>query len=335
MIDPVSHFRYPDEWTAKCSEEDRRIAESGFGMLTSDGNVLKRGFTTGSTAAAAAFAAAASLGGTEIFSSHILLPCGLYADVPSYGNCGEGRAEKYAGDYPSDVTAGIEISARAVPAEKISLEFGNGVGRFTRDTPRYKCGDAAVSPSAHAEILQAVEDGCKISGVAGAAVMISIPQGEAVVKLTLNKKVGVEGGISVVGTTGFVEPWDDHLTDTMEQRIADADDVVITTGRVGLRYSRLLFPDAEVILAGSKIAAALSASKGCRSGVLCGLPGLILRFFHPDTAMSRGFATVEEMIGSPNGGQYLNEELDAAKALYPHVRIVILDREGAVIGERE
>ncbi len=77
-------------------------------------------------------------------------------------------------------------------------------------------------------------------------VFLTIPDGRRIGALTLNPKDGIEGGISVVGTTGFVEPWDDHLSETVSERISGAKNVVITTGRIGLRYSRLLFPEYEV-----------------------------------------------------------------------------------------
>ena len=130
-----------------------------------------------------------------------------------------------------------------------------------------------------------------------------------------------------------MEPWDDHLSETMEERISSASAVVITTGRIGLRYSRLLFPDHESVLAGSKIAEALSASKHCKSVVLCGLPGLILRHFNPETATSRGFATVEELIASPAGSVALDEELGYIKEKYPDIRVCIISRDGKVMGD--
>ena len=119
----------------------------------------------------------------------------------------------------------------------------------------------------------------------------------------------------------------------MEERISSASAVVITTGRIGLRYSRLLFPDHESVLAGSKIAEALSASKHCKSVVLCGLPGLILRHFNPETATSRGFATVEELIASPAGSVALDEELGYIKEKYPDIRVCIISRDGKVMGD--
>ena len=332
VSDPVSGFVYPESWTAQCSAADLSLAKSGFGVLTADGRVLRRGFTTGATAAAAVYAACASLK-EPVFVSPVTLPCGIVAEIPSEGRNGVGTARKYSGDYPSDITAGICIRAEATPSESLQLNAGFGVGRFVRDTPRYKTGDAAISPPAMHTILRAAEAGCRAAGIPAASVLLTIPEGNRIGEQTLNPKIGVVGGISLVGTTGFVEPWDDHLSETMGERIAAAESVVITTGRIGLRYSRLLFPNHESILAGSKIAEALTASKCCKSVVLCGLPGLILRYFNPDVATSKGFATVEELIASADGPAALAAELKTIKTDYPHIRVCIISREGTIIGD--
>jgi cobalt-precorrin-5B (C1)-methyltransferase len=335
MIDPVTGFAYPESWVMKCCDEKAlALAKSGFGVLTSNGSVLQRGFTTGSTAAAACYAAAVSLGFPSDVSP-IMLPCGILAEIPATGRDGEGTARKFSGDYPTDITSGILICAKASPADKIMLETGEGVGRFVRDTPRYAKGDAAVSPPAKKEILDAISAACKAAGIRGASVFLTIPDGRRIGAQTLNPKVGVEGGISVVGTTGFVEPWDDHLSETVGERIRDAEKVVITTGRIGLRYSRLLFPEYEVVLAGSKIAEGLAAAEHCANAIICGLPGLILRFFNQEAATSRGFATVEEMIAGPDSKTVLEEELALAKHNYPWLRMVIIDRSGQVLGDTE
>ncbi len=235
MIDPVTGFAYPESWTAKCRDaEALAIAKSGFGVLTSTGSVLRRGFTTGSTAAAACYAAVASLS-APVETAPIMLPCGILAEIPAVGKDGEGSARKYSGDYPHDITVGILICAKASPAECVSLETGEGIGRFVRDTPRYQTGASAVSPSAKKEILDAISSACRAAGLSGAAVLLTIPDGRRIGAMTLNPKVGIDGGISVVGTTGFVEPWDDHLSETVSERIAGAKNVVITTGRIGLR----------------------------------------------------------------------------------------------------
>ncbi|MBQ3719048.1 MAG: cobalt-precorrin-5B (C(1))-methyltransferase, partial [Methanomicrobium sp.] len=294
MIDPVSGFEYPKAWIDLCDAESLELVRTGFGVLTAGGKVLKRGFTTGSTASAAVYAAVASLK-APVSSSPILFPCGIRADIPATGKNGVGEAKKYSGDYPSDITSGILIRAVAEPADEISVDTGVGIGRYDRDTPRYKKGAPAIGKNAFEEILKAAAEGCRFAGIKGAKVILTIPDGERIGQLTLNPRIGVVGGISIVGTTGFVEPWDDHLSETIGERIEKADKVVVTTGRIGLRYSRLLFPEHEVVLAGSKISEALTAAEKCKNAVICGLPGLILRYFNPDVALSRGFNTVEEL----------------------------------------
>ncbi|MDY3202879.1 MAG: cobalt-precorrin-5B (C(1))-methyltransferase, partial [Methanocorpusculum sp.] len=177
MIDPVTGFAYPESWTEKCRDEKAlAAAKSGFGLLTSTGAVLRRGFTTGSTAAAACYAAVASLA-FPVASAPILLPCGILAEIPAVGKDGKGHARKFSGDYPNDITAGILICAKASPAGEISLETGEGVGRFVRETPRYQKGAAAVSPPAKKEILDAISSACRAAGLPGASVILTIPDG--------------------------------------------------------------------------------------------------------------------------------------------------------------
>lgn len=331
MIDPVNGFPYPEAWVRLCTDEAARyLARSGFGVLTANDTVLRRGFTT-ETTEAAAFAAVASLCGAEVLEAEVLLPCGIRALVPACGRNGYGEARKFSGDYPDDVTAGIVITAEAKPSETVLLAAGEGIGRFVRATPRYGLGDPAISLQVRAEILGVIEVACCLTGVADAEVILRIPEGVRIGALTLNPKVGVLGGISMVGTTGFVEPWDDHLTETLGERIATASDVVITTGRTGLRFSRLLFPECEVVLAGSKIAEALSATEHCRSVVVCGLSGLILRFFLLKVATMRGFSTVEELAASAGGRAAMEAEVLDAMRRFPRVRVVLLDRSGPVL----
>ena len=81
------------------------------------------------------------------------------------------------------------------------------------------------------------------------------------------------------------------------ERIAAADRPVLTTGRVGLRFSRILFPDREVILIGGKLKDALDAARG--DVTLCGLPALILRHINPEILDGTGYPTVEELASIP------------------------------------
>jgi cobalt-precorrin-5B (C1)-methyltransferase len=162
-------------------------------------------------------------------------------------------------------------------------------------------------------------------------VELEIPQGSAIAKKTLNSRVGIKGGISVLGTTGLVEPWDDHLGETIRERVSSAGNAVLTTGRVGLRYARLLFPDHEVVLVGGKIGEALDAVKG--EVILFGLPALILRYINPNILDGTGYATVEEFSGSPAFLPAMMLSLAAFKKEYPHIRVILVNRNGAILGK--
>nr|WP_320160929.1 cobalt-precorrin-5B (C(1))-methyltransferase [uncultured Methanoregula sp.] len=332
MRDPVTGFEYPDIWVSRCTDAKKlRLAEQGLGVLTASGTVLIRGFTTGTTAAAAAKAAVLSLTG-PVRSVRIRIPCGLDVDVRVEGKAGTAYCKKFGGDYPADVTAGTKFIATAVPAkEGITIHFGEGVGRFSRDTVRYHTDDPAVSPAAYECIRSSVEEAQKEAGLPGVTVSIRIPRGADVAQHTLNPRVGVEGGISILGTTGLVEPWDDHLTESTVARIAKTKDPVLTTGRVGLRYSRLLFPDREVILVGGKIRETLDAARG--DVVLSGLPALILRYINPQILEGTGYKTVEELSVSPAFGEIMKNTLAEFKTRRPDVRVVLLNRDGTILGE--
>ena len=135
----------------------------------------------------------------------------------------------------------------------------------------------------------------------------------------------------MLGTTGLVEPWDDHLEESMRERISTSRNTVLTTGRIGIRYARLLYPDHDIILVGGKIGEALDAAKG--EVTLFGLPGLILRYINPHILEGSGFSTVEEYAASPVFPRTMNKNLREFQKVYPLVRVVIVNRDGVIIGE--
>ena len=332
MKDPVTGFDYPDEWVKKCSSPELlRLAEEGLGVLTSTGTVIRRGYTTGTTAAAACKAAILSLSGV-VTSVPVHLPCGLVVSVPVFGLAGNASCKKYAGDYHDDVTAGCEFIAEASPLpEGIRFVPGEGIGRFSRDTPRFRKGEPAISPAPLECILISIQEAIDQLGLPGVRVKLQIPLGGEIAKKTLNPRVGVEGGLSVLGTTGLVEPWDDHLEESMRERISTSRNTVLTTGRIGIRYARLLYPDHDIILVGGKIGEALDAAKG--EVTLFGLPGLILRYINPHILEGSGFSTVEEYAASPVFPRTMNKNLREFQKVYPRVRVVIVNRDGVIIGE--
>ncbi|WP_292520930.1 cobalt-precorrin-5B (C(1))-methyltransferase [Methanoculleus sp.] len=334
MRDPVTDFEYPEAWVAACRSPDLLIdVQRGLAVLTASGSVLRRGFSTGTTAAAACKAAVLSLALDTVKEVEITLPCGITVRLPVDAYRGQASCWKDAGDYPSDVTAGLEFTATAVPSLSGGVQFvpGEGIGSFARNTHRHLLGTPAISAPALDCIRRSINEAVGEAGLHGTTVILTIPRGAEVAQKTLNPRVGVQGGISVLGTTGLVEPWDDHMMEGVIDRIARADAVVLTTGRLGLRYSRLLFPDREAILVGSKLEEALQAADG--DTVICGLPGLILKFMNPDVLSGTGCMTVEELSTTPLWEEVACRELAAFLDRHPHVRVVIVDRSGRIIGE--
>ncbi len=192
---------------------------------------LRLGYTTGSCAAAAAKAAAKMLfSGEEVCQVRLMTPKGieLYLDVecPTAGGDGaECAVRKYSGDDP-DVTDGLLVFARVEKVlsgrgvsqeERILIEGGEGVGRVTRHGLEQDVGEAAINRVPRQMIRQSVLEICRQYGYEGnILVTVSIPEGRKAAKKTFNPRLGIEGGLSVLGTTGIVEPMSEKaLTDTI------------------------------------------------------------------------------------------------------------------------
>jgi cobalt-precorrin-5B (C1)-methyltransferase len=135
-------------------------------------------------------------------------------------------------------------------------------------------------------------------------------------------------GISILGTTGFVEPWNEHLGEMKDELIKNAHRVILTTGRIGVRFSHMLFPDFTVILIGSDISRGLDAANG--EVIICGLPGLILKWANPDILKNMGHLTVQEMIDSDPENPIIDRALDEA-VKKSGKRVVLLNRDGTIL----
>lgn len=189
---------------------------------------LRTGYTTGSCAAAAAKAATHMLVSGEVVGEvSLVTPAGicLYLEVEdivkenNYVSC---AIRKDSGDDP-DVTNGILVYARVTFAQddvvksKVLLEAGEGIGRVTQKGLEQSIGDPAINPVPRRMIREAVEEELQKAGIdRGVRVMIWVPDGAEIAKKTFNPKLGIEGGISILGTTGIVEPMSEKaLTDTI------------------------------------------------------------------------------------------------------------------------
>ena len=178
---------------------------------------LRRGWTTGACAAAAARAAAAALlGGAFPDPVAIRLPRGERPSFPlALKERGDGFARagiiKDAGDDP-DVTHGalvIAAVAHGPAGSGITFHAGEGVGRVTLPGLPLAVGEPAINPAPRALIRAALADAAEGCGTAlpDLAVTIAIPGGAALAQKTLNSRLGIIGGLSILGTTGIVVPY--------------------------------------------------------------------------------------------------------------------------------
>ncbi len=356
MIDPVDNFKIPNEWIARIKiplDELEKQVSRGLVVVLSNGSILKRGYTTGTTVAAAAKAAVISLK-KNIDHVCVPTPVGLRACLGIKIQDGCAIAIKTHSDHESDITRGLEFKAcarlmkntenTASPTRRITILAGEGIGIVVRDGLEVKKGYPAINPvpmqQIHDAVMEALDEiGDKDKDKMGAEdveVMVSVPKGVEVGKKTLNSRIGVEGGISILGTTGFVEPWNDHLGETKEILTKEATKVVITTGRFGMRYSTMLFPDYTIVMFGSRISEGLKAASGnVEEIVVCGLPGLVLKWGNPDILKDSGFATVSDMMTNDPENKRLTNAFEQTVKKADGARIVIIDRSGAVMMDSE
>lgn len=212
----------------------------------------RRGYTTGSCAAAASKAAAIMLfSREEVKTVELLTPKGLLLTLEvlnieitdNYVSC---AIKKDSGDDP-DVTNGILVYSKVSYASKEGIEItgGVGVGKVTKPGLQCGIGEYAINmvprEMINNEVSTVLRDNEYFKGI---KVEISVPQGVEVAKKTFNPRLGIEGGISILGTSGIVEPMSEKaLVDTirveMNQIFCEGyDTILITPGNYGEKFSK-------------------------------------------------------------------------------------------------
>ena len=211
------------------------------------GKSMRWGYTTGSCAAAASKAAAIMLmEGKLIDNIQIETPKGISLNLEVLesflkDNIASCCVKKDAGDDP-DVTNGVKVYA------KVSLRYdgimriigGKGIGRVTKKGLPIPLGEPAINPEPRKMIIKEVRN--VLPEGLSADIEISIPKGEDIAKKTYNPKLGIEGGLSVLGTSGIVEPMsEDAIRGTIElelkqKRILGMDTIVLVPGNYGEKF---------------------------------------------------------------------------------------------------
>ena len=212
---------------------------------------LRCGFTTGTCAAAASAGAARMLlSGKVIENITVITPSGNSVTVGltdikkenAYVSC---AVQKDSGDDP-DVTDKILVYS-TVSYEKsgITVDGGEGVGRVTKKGLKQQIGEAAINPVPRKMIEEQLKTAASdYSYDGGLKAVISVPMGIQIAKKTFNPRLGIEGGISILGTTGIVEPMSEQaLIDTISveldvRKAQNEEFIIVTPGNYGQDFLR-------------------------------------------------------------------------------------------------
>lgn len=246
--------------------------------IEANGQKLRCGYTTGACSAGAAKAATMILFNKcdEIIEIEIASPKGINIEMPieaiekidDYIEC---TILKDGGDDP-DATHGIEIKARVKrieesvgvsEQERVVLKGGIGVGVVTKDGLFVPEGEPAINPVPRKmiidEVMKVLPEGEKVE------VTILVPQGAEIAKKTFNQRLGIEGGISILGTTGIVHPMSEEsliasIKLEINQKAINNEKLVLTFGNLGDNYCKGLgYKEEEIVICSNFIGYALEA----------------------------------------------------------------------------
>ena len=212
---------------------------------------LHSGLTTGTCATAAAIAATMRLiQNKKPAEVPVILPDGETIQVPvGYGD-DYAYCIKEAGDDP-DVTNGIEVRARVEEADAFEIRGGEGVGIITLPGFDYPPGSPAINKAPREMIRQNLARFDTLRQAQGPSlrITISVPQGAEIAKRTFNPRLGIEGGISIIGVSGIVKPFSEEaFIDSIRKcmtiaKASGSDRVVINSGGKSERFVKGLYPD--------------------------------------------------------------------------------------------
>lgn len=247
---------------------------------------LREGFTTGSCAAACALASCLWQRDGECPPRvELTVPAGrVYAPVILPREDGWCGVIKDAGDDP-DITDGCEVRARVVLGDTdgpVHFHAGKGVGVITLPGLKLPVGEAAINPVPRAMIEDAVHS---VYPTRAADVTVSIVGGEELAAKTFNPRLGIVGGLSVLGTSGIVRPMSEEaLQETIRlelsmRRAGDADVLTLVFGGQGENAMARIDPDAVCVQISNYVGFALDAAAelGFRAVTLAGQPGKLAK----------------------------------------------------------
>lgn len=219
----------------------------------------RKGYTTGSCAAAAAKGAVMMLTNAASYDAVTIdTPAKVRLNIKLYdqqvqGDVARCSVIKDAGDDP-DITDGIKVFAEAswLESQEIEIVAGEGIGKVTKPGLDVAVGEPAINPVPRRMIYNEVS--AVLPRNRGVSIRLWVPGGEKLAEKTLNPQLGIEGGISILGTTGIVEPMSEEafktsLVPQIKVALAQGEDtLVLTPGRRGQRRAVSLgVPEAATV----------------------------------------------------------------------------------------
>lgn len=264
--------------------------------FSSTGKPLRNGYTTGSCATAASKIALGLLVGMPLEphdTIEIHLPDGNLLSIPIYNavkhedTSALGSVLKDAGD-DQDVTNGLEIQAVVTLVDRpfyVEIKGGKGVGTVTKDGLQIPKGQAAINPvplkMIQENLMPLLPEG------KGCIVEIIIPEGEAVALKTFNPRLGIIGGISVIGTTGIVRPMSEDafkqtiFTELNQKHLLGIETLILVPGMHGEKFAieRLGYKAEQVVHMSNFVGYALKACEnlGFKHVLLIGHIGKLMK----------------------------------------------------------
>jgi cobalt-precorrin-5B (C1)-methyltransferase len=253
---------------------------------------LKYGITTGATAAAAAKAAVIAALKEPVDRVVIPTPIGLRFEVPVKSSrklsneSAEAVAVKDAGQ-DIDVTDKMEIIAtiKLTDDGKITIKSGEGIGKVTKPGLQVPIGEGAINPVPKSMITEAIKE--VLPAGRGVEVIISAPEGANIAKKTMNAKLGVVGGVSILGTVGVVKPLSleacrRSLVPQLDVAIARGyKRILFVPGNIGERIAKQQFgvPEDAIVQTGDFVGYMLdkAVEKGVKEIILLGHSGKLVK----------------------------------------------------------
>ncbi|WP_297217715.1 cobalt-precorrin-5B (C(1))-methyltransferase CbiD [Thermoplasma sp.] len=258
--------------------------------MTQSNPFQQYGITSGSAAAAAAKASALAAGGTVVDYVGIPTPIGIRIEIrvemmrQLKTGSGMARVRKFSGDNPDILNNAVFQSVAILRSEEgIRIHAVKGIGKVVSGGLPVGQGEYAINPIARMMIENAVREAIS-SG--GCDIFLSVPEGEDLARSTMNPRVGIIGGISIIGTTGIEEPvsgpdYSSHLEYLLKTGRCASSVAVLCPGNTALKFAEmyLTLPPSSFILIGDRVgdAITLALKNGFREILIFGLPGKLVK----------------------------------------------------------